>query len=140
MGFGFLWSWEAEAGHDRGLKRRPCLIVNVEHTPSLARVRMAPISHRPVTKMPSIEIPSGFLRGAGLDGQGCYLIPSEINTVEWPSRAWDRQFLPKGQLPWGFVREVQRVLVTLDARGVLKEVDREGIARDIVESYRYRDR
>lgn len=101
---------------------------------------MVPVSHRPVTKMPSIEIPSGFLRGGGLDGRGCYVIPSEVNTMEWPSRAWDHQLLPKGTLPWGFVREVQAALVKLNAAGALKEVDREGLAREVVEKYRSRDR
>lgn len=140
VGFGYLWSWEAEAGHDRALKRRPCLIVNVEETPSLLAVRLVPISHRPITKQPFIEIPKGYLQGAGLDGLGCYVIPSEVNTVAWPSRAWDRQLMPKGQVPAAFLHQVQQSLVGLDARNSLVEVDREKLAREIVEAYRDRER
>lgn len=140
VGFGYLWSWEADAGHDRGRKRRPCLIAQVSEHDSGTVVRLVPISHRPVTKKPSIEIPQGFLRGAGLDGLGCYVIPSDVNTVAWPSRAWDKQLLPKGQLPSGFVVTVQKALLLLHQRNELEEVDREKMDVDIVAAYRERDR
>lgn len=138
--YGYLWSWEAEAGHDRALKRRPCLIVSVEEAPSRLRVRLVPISHRPVTNRPSVEIPQIYLREAGLDGGGCYAIPSEVNVVPWPSRARDCALLPRGQLPGGFLREVQGALLETNERKELVEVDREKLAREIVEAYRGRDR
>lgn len=140
VGFSYLWSWEASSGHDRGLKRRPCLIVHAEGGPDTLRVRLVPISHRPITNMPSIEIPKAYLRLAGLDGLGCYVIPSEVNAVRWPSRARDFQLLPKGQLPSGFLLSVQRTLVKQTDVNKLVEVDRERLARDIVESYRGRER
>lgn len=139
VGFSYLWSWEAEAGHDRGLKRRPCLIVQIEPLDEGLRVRLVPISHRPISKMPAIEIPKGFLREAGLDGLGCYVIPGEVNTAPWPNTARDFQLLPKGRLPGGFLSTVQGLLVKLHQAGRLVEVDRERLARDIVESYRVRD-
>lgn len=140
VGFSYLWSWEAEAGHDRGLKRRPCLIVQVEAQGDRSRVRLVPISHRPITNMPSIEIPKAYLRDAGLDGLGCYVIPSEVNVVRWPSTARDFQLLPKGQMPGGFLGSVQATLLNLFEANRLLEVDREKLARDIVESYRERER
>lgn len=139
VGFSYLWSWEAEAGHDRGLKRRPCLIVQVEAQADGARVRLVPISHRPITKMPSIEIPKGYLREAGLDGLGCYVIPGEVNTAPWPSAARDFELLPKGRLPGGFLSTVQGVLLKQHEAGKLVEVDRGRLARDIVERYRARE-
>ena len=140
VGFSYLWSWEAAAGHDRGLKRRPCLIVQTKCEPDGARLRLVPISHRPITKMPSMEIPKGYLGDAGLDGLGCYVIPAEVNVVRWPSTARDVQLLPKGRLPSGFVASVQQALLHQDALNRLIEVDRERLARDIVESYRERER
>lgn len=140
VGFSYLWSWEAEAGHDRGLKRRPCLIVQVEAEADGARVRLVPISHRPITKMPAIEIPKGYLRDAGLDGLGCYVIPGEVNTMRWPSTARDFQLLPKGRLPGGFLATVQEALLKQHDVSKLVEVDREQLARDIVQSYRERER
>lgn len=140
VGFGYLWSWEAEAGHDRARKRRPCLIVNVEEAPSLLRVRLVPVSHRPVTNKPSIEIPKGYLAAAGLDGLGCYVIPSDVNTVAWPSRAWDHQLLPKGRVPDAFLRQVQGALLALNEEKRMSEVDREELGREIIEAYRGRER
>lgn len=140
VGFSYLWSWEAEAGHDRGLKRRPCLIAQVEIQGDGALVRLVPISHRPITNMPSLEIPKGFLREAGLDGLGCYVIPSEVNSIRWPSTAADRQLLPKGQLPSGFFSTVQAALLKQFELGKLAEVDREQLSREIVEAFRGRER
>lgn len=139
VGFSYLWSWEAEAGHDRGLKRRPCVIVRAEPQTYGLLLRLVPISHRPITNMPSIEIPSGYLQDAGLDGLGCYVIPGEVNTAPWPTSARDFQLLPKGRVPGGFLATVQQALVKQNETGKLVEVDRERLARDIVESYRARD-
>lgn len=140
VGFSYLWSWEVEAGHDLGRKRRPCLIVQVEAQGRDAVVRLVPISHRPITNMPSIEIPKGYLAGAGLDGLGCYVIPSEVNCIGWPSSARDHHLLLKGQVPGGFLGMVQTALVRHHEMNKLIEVDREKLARDIVESYRERER
>ena len=140
VAFGFLWSWEAERGHDRGLKRRPCLVLHTHEQESGLLVRLVPVSHRPVSKQPSIEIPKAYLHGAGLDGLGCFVIPSEVNSIAWPSRAYDRQLLPKGKLPGGFLETVQRGVVDCDRVNQLNEVDRERLSREIVEAYRGRDR
>ena len=140
VAFGFLWSWEALEGHDRGLKRRPCLVLHVQEMDLGLSVQLVPISHRPVTKQPSLEIPKAYLRGAGLDGLGCFVIPSEVNSISWPSRAYDRQLLPKGRVPSGFLGTVQRQTLECSQRNVLNEVDREGISREILEAFRGRDR
>lgn len=138
VGFRFLWSWERDAGHDKPRKMRPCLIAGVQRADGKERVRLMPVSHRPMTKLPFLEVPTAYLREAGLDGMGCCVIPGEVNITDWPSGAWDRKMLPMGRVPHTFVRAIAEVT----GAGIhkVREVDRDELAREIIDDYRSMDR
>lgn len=130
LAYRYLWAAEYEAGHERGLKLRPCLVLGVEPILRGYRVTVVPITHYPQMDR-YVEVPTAYLRQAGLDGHGQYVVVAEANVFRWPS------FDARGELgsiPEGFFKEVRQV-VQQEAKH-LRSVDYEEMEREVVEGYR----
>lgn len=136
--FAYLWSWEVDHGHDSALKPRPCVVVGVQSLADGYRVSVVPITHKPRTDQHYIEVAKGHLLEAGLDGRGCYIVPGDLNTFEWPPRSQDLAARLKGRLPEGFFQRVKVEILKARAGHHMRLVDRDELARDIIESYRKR--
>lgn len=132
VAFRYLWADEHAAGHDQALKLRPCLVVAVEPLARGQRVTLMAVTHYPQMNK-FVEVPKGYLREAGLDGHGQYVVTGEVNVVRWPSRNV-RAIL--GRVPEGFMKEVKEA-VARDA-DTLRVVDHEEMGREVVRSYRGR--
>ncbi|HYP36523.1 MAG TPA: hypothetical protein VEQ62_09300, partial [Stellaceae bacterium] len=64
-----LWSREAEAGETEGRKDRPCVVITAFRrvADGRLRVRVLPITHRPIEDSRSLPIPPEVKRHLGLD-------------------------------------------------------------------------
>lgn len=136
---GYLWKEEADQGHDRALKRRPCLIVEAVAERDGVRVGVVPLTHNPPTNRFTQEIPASYLKQAGLDGQGCSVVLNEVNRFKWPSADPELKLVVRGTLPSGYFTQLRDVVSSQSYGKKLDIVNRDEIQRSIVESYREED-
>lgn len=136
---GYLWKEEADQGHDRALKRRPCLIVEAVAEPDGVRVGIVPLTHNPPTNRFTQEIPASYLKQAGLDGQGCSVVLNEMNRFKWPNGDPDFKLVVRGTLPSGYFGQLRDVVSAQSYGQRISIVDRDEIQRAIVEAYREQD-
>lgn len=134
--FPYMWKDEADAGDDNP-KRRPCIIIGVEQGKHGMRVSVLPISHT-VQFEAHVEVPKSFLKHAGLDGRDNYVITEELNVFDWPPKSADLSVRPVGYVPEGFFNRLKEEITNLREKNYLDEVDRDALAKDIIDRYRGR--
>lgn len=84
--YSYLWTREAQAGREEGVKDRPCAIVLAigaarEHQ----KVIVLPITHTaPRPPDEGIELPPAVKARLGPDGERSWVIVSEGNDFTWP--------------------------------------------------------
>jgi hypothetical protein len=84
--YDYLWSREAETGHDQGKERPACLVAATDATTSPRFVVIFPITHtRPDRHTVGVEIPAAVRKQLGLDDAPSWVIVSEHNVDEWPN-------------------------------------------------------
>jgi hypothetical protein len=122
ISYAYLWSSEADAGHEEGLKDRPCALVLSAQDDSGDTV--VPVTHSPPQRPEeAVEIPPAVKRRLGLDEARSWIVVSEINRFVWPgpdlrpvSSAEPERFA-YGFLPPGLFRQVlERFKATVAAR------------------------
>ena len=113
--YSYLWSREAQAGREEGIKDRPCaVILAFEDEEKRTRVYVLPITHSPPSDdEDAVEIPAAVKLRLGLDSERSWVVVTEANAFGWPGP--DLRFLPGhgpetavfGFLPPGFFRVVR---------------------------------
>ncbi|MCY7339506.1 MAG: hypothetical protein LH465_06085 [Sphingomonas bacterium] len=86
LSYAYLWSHEADAGQEEGLKDRPVVIVvAVQNVHGNTQLLVAPITHsEPRLPQSAIEIPKIIKRELGLDEARSWIILNELNRFVWP--------------------------------------------------------
>jgi hypothetical protein len=84
--YSYLWSHEAEAGRDEGVKDRPCaIILMILREGRHPVVRVLPVTHSaPLDAGGALEIPPLTKKRLGLDGERSWVILDEANDFVWP--------------------------------------------------------
>ena len=84
--YSYLWTREARAGREEGVKDRPCAIVlAVAAEPNRMRVIVLPITHTaPQPPDAGIELPPETKARLGLDGERSWIMLDEGNDFIWP--------------------------------------------------------
>jgi hypothetical protein len=84
--YSYLWTSEARAGREEGVKDRPCAIVlAVGAAQDRTRVIVLPITHTaPQPPDEGIELPHSTKTRLGLDDERSWVIVSEGNDFIWP--------------------------------------------------------
>ena len=84
--YSYLWTREAQAGREEGIKDRPCAIVlAVAAAPDRTRVVVLPITHTaPQTPDEGIELTQQTKARLGLDGERSWIMLDEGNDFIWP--------------------------------------------------------
>jgi hypothetical protein len=84
--YSYLWTKEARAGREEGVKDRPCAIVlAIGDAQDRMRVIVLPITHTaPQPPHEGIELPQPTKARLGLDGERSWIILSEGNDFIWP--------------------------------------------------------
>ena len=84
--YSYLWSREARAGREEGVKDRPCAILLAIGTAQDGqRVIVLPITHTaPQPPDEGIELPQAIKARLGLDSERSWVIVSEGNDFIWP--------------------------------------------------------
>jgi hypothetical protein len=82
--YSFLWSEEANAGREDGVKDRPCAIVVVVRRSDRVKtlVRVLPITH--ADPFSALELPQSTKQRLGLDSERSWIILDEANDFTWP--------------------------------------------------------
>lgn len=84
--YSYLWRREAEAGHDEGVKDRPCAIVVAVKTEAGETIVYAlPITHTaPRVADDALELPQATRTRLGLDSERSWIVMTEANIFAWP--------------------------------------------------------
>lgn len=84
--YSYLWTREARAGREEGVKDRPCaIILAVGDVQDRMRVIVLPITHTAPDKPDEgIELPQPTKARLGLDSERSWIIISEGNDFIWP--------------------------------------------------------
>ena len=100
LSYAYLWSHEADAGQEEGLKDRPvAVVVATEIKDGLVQLLVAPITHRQqVATRQALRLPTTVKRDLGLDSQPSWIILSELNRFIWPGP--DVRIVPNGDDPF----------------------------------------
>jgi len=95
--YSYLWSREAAAGREEGVKDRPCAIVLAVKQDEEDRVFVLPITHSPPSNhKDAVELPPTVKARLNLDDQRSWIMTTEANDFLWPGP--DLRFVP-GQGP-----------------------------------------
>jgi hypothetical protein len=124
LSYEFLWSHEAEAGHDQGEKKRPSVVVLATRSDKgQITVTVAPITHSEpkASSSNAIEVPPKVKQHLGLDSERSWIICDELNEFIWPG--YDLYPIPKGrpgQFDYGLIpptlyEKVRNLILELDA-------------------------
>lgn len=130
--YSYLWYSEQVAGHEEGLKDRPCAVVmSLASVAGAARVIVMPITHSsPKRGANVIALPPAIKRRLGLDDVPSWIVLDEANRFTWPGpdiRPFDG---PQGRttsfgfLPPGLFKIVRDKFLALAAAGAVAHVDR----------------
>lgn len=84
--YSYLWTREAEAGREEGVKERPCAIVlAVAVAENRMRVIVLPITHTaPEPPEAGVELPPLVKARLGLDAERSWIMLDEGNEFAWP--------------------------------------------------------
>jgi hypothetical protein len=124
VSYEFLWSNEAEAGHEQGEKKRPAVIVlAAKNDKGQITVTVAPITHsEPKASANAVEVPPKVKEHLGLDSERSWIICDELNEFVWPG--YDLYPIPRGRpgqfdygiIPPALYNKVRDLIVELDAK------------------------
>ena len=86
LSYAYLWSHEADAGQEEGLKERPvAVVVATEGRDDKVQLLVVPITHsKPSDRHPAILLPATVKRDLGLDAELSWIVMSELNRFIWP--------------------------------------------------------
>jgi len=123
--YAFLWSHEAAAGLQEGLKDRPCAVVVATQTDPAGDllVVVAPVTHSPPGDVTTgIEVPPDVKRRLGLDQSRSWVMLDNLNRFAWPG--YDIRPIPGragefayGRLPSGLWLRIRDGILRLNERG-----------------------
>ena len=130
--YSYLWSHEAEAGKDEGVKDRPCaILLAVETRQRQTSVIVLPVTHlAPSDPNAAIEIPLAVKRRLGLDDERSWIVLTELNQFIWPGpdlrpiAGGDLSSAAYGELPADLYRRVRDAWLALHDRGQVVQVAR----------------
>ena len=130
--YSYLWSHEAEAGKDEGVKDRPCaILLAVETRQRQTSVIVLPVTHlAPSDPNAAIEIPPAVKRRLGLDDERSWIVLTELNQFIWPGpdlrpvAGGDLSSVAYGELPADLYRRVRDAWLALHDRGQVVPVAR----------------
>lgn len=120
--YSYLWRREALAGHEEGLKDRPCAVI-IASTDDEGRTQVyaVPVTHSsPPDAETAIEIPLVVKARLGLDSERSWVIVSEANVFAWPGpdlrfvSGRGSQSAAYGFLPPAFFRIVRDRFLAMD--------------------------
>jgi hypothetical protein len=117
--YAYLWSADAEAGHEEGVKDRPCAVIMVTRTTKdRIRAYVLPVTHSPPgDPMLAVEIPQSTKARLGLDSERSWVVLSEANEFLWSGPDLRRAISGKeesivyGMLPRGLTAKIRELLV-----------------------------
>jgi hypothetical protein len=118
IAYAFLWSDQADAGLEEGLKDRPCVIVVAVGEGDRPDVLVAPITTSQSNDPNHIPLSAGVL---GL-GRQSWIVPTELNAFRWPGPDLRRAARPAGAW-WRFGA------LGPEVRTLLAKRVRDGLAR-----------
>jgi hypothetical protein len=85
--FDYLWSCEHAAGRTQGKDRPACLVAGSDNPTRPRLVILLPITPTPPAEGAiGVDIPLGVKRAIGLDDAPSWVIITDYNVDEWPSR------------------------------------------------------
>jgi hypothetical protein len=91
--YSYLWSQEAAAGREEGIKDRPCAIVLAVRREGETKVYVLPVTHAPpANPNDAVELPAQVKARLGLDDQRSWIVVTETNSFVWPGP--DLRFVP----------------------------------------------
>jgi mRNA-degrading endonuclease toxin of MazEF toxin-antitoxin module len=135
--YSYLWHDEHRAGHEEGLKDRPCAVVmSLVTQAGETRLIVLPVTHSaPAKTANAVELPPDTKRRLGLDGMRSWIILDEANRFTWPGpdiRPFDKRSADKdpartisyGFLPPGLFRLIRDRYLALDANSKTLTVQR----------------
>jgi hypothetical protein len=106
LSYAYLWHHEHRAGHEEGVKDRPCVIVlAVQHPDGINTI----VSVAPVTRSPpgnpaaAFELPTTVKRHLGLDAERSWVILDEVNEFAWPGFDLRPVSRARGSFSYGFL-------------------------------------
>ena len=83
--YSYLWSQEAEAGREEGLKDRPCAVVISVRRGERDLVYVVPVTHSPpASPDDAVELPAATKARLGLDSERSWIVVTEANSFTWP--------------------------------------------------------
>jgi hypothetical protein len=106
VSYAYLWHDEHRAGHEVGIKNRPCVIILAVEHPSegVTMVRVAPVTHSPPDDLSVVvELPLAVKRHLGLDDDRSWVILDEVIEFAWPG--FDLRSVPgsRDRFDYGFL-------------------------------------
>jgi hypothetical protein len=102
--FDYLWSREHAAGRSQGKDRPACLVAGSDDPTRPRFVILLPITHTPPAEgIIGIEIPIAVKRAIGLDDTPSWVIVTDYNVDEWPSRGLSPIPGQPGTFAYGFI-------------------------------------
>ena len=130
--YSYLWSHEAAAGREEGVKDRPCAVLFTVVTRQDRTVAtVLPVTHAP-PQNPSlaVEIPPATKRRLGLDEERSWIVLSEANRFIWPGPdlrplANDPASFAYGELPAALLASVQEKWLAAFDQGKVAAVTRQ---------------
>ena len=132
ISYSYLWADEHEAGHEEGLKDRPCAIVLVVVDQEAGTVvTVVPVTHAPPARnRPAIEIPHDTKRRLGLDDARSWIVLDEANEFIWPGpdlrprESGKPETVAFGFLPRGLIKSMRARFAEADREGKSRQVTR----------------
>ena len=130
--YAYLWSHEAEAGQEEGVKDRPCaVLLAVEGRAAKTSVVVLPVTHSPPhDPTEAIEIPAAVKLRLGLDAARSWVILTEVNHFRWPGPdirpvvGGGLSTAAFGTLPGDLYRRIRDAWLALNDRGRVAQVAR----------------
>lgn len=130
--YAYLWSHEAEAGQEEGVKDRPCaVLLTVEGRAAKTSVVVLPVTHSPPNDpTEAVEILAAVKLRLGLDAARSWIILTEVNHFRWPGPdlrpavGGDLSTAAFGSLPGDLYRRMRDAWLALNDQGRVAQVTR----------------
>ena len=130
LSYAYLWSHEAAAGREEGLKNRLVVVVVAsEIADGSVRLLVVPVTHsQPTGQRDAIQIPQSTKNDLGLDRERSWIITSELNRFIWPGPdiriAGGRNDPFLGAIPARLFEKVRAAILALAGDAKMKIVKR----------------
>lgn len=134
--YDFLWKEDKDAGHEDGLKDRPCAIIltSREREDGSREIVLCPITHSPPSEAEGgVKIPHAVSRHLGLDDDQSWIKTHQVNTLRWEKGRLPHGVTPVapgewayGNLPQSLARQAFEQVRARSRMHTLQSVDRGG--------------